>query len=149
MQKEIKTQTQINATPQQVWAVLTDFEKHGKWNPFLRSITGDIKEGNKIKVVLGPQGNKPMTFKPKVLAFKEAQEFRWLGNLFFPGIFDGEHYFELLENVDGSTTFIHGEKFKGMLVGMMAKKLDTDIKQGFEAMNKALKKQAEEYVFAT
>ncbi|EOZ98416.1 hypothetical protein A33Q_1070 [Indibacter alkaliphilus LW1] len=149
MQKEIKTQIHINATPQQVWDVLTDFEKHGQWNPFIRSISGIAKEGNKIKVVLGPQGDKPMTFNPKVLAFKEAQEFRWLGHLFSPGIFDGEHYFELMENVDGSTTFIHGEKFKGMLVGMMAKKLDTAIKQGFEAMNKALKKQAEEYVFAT
>lgn len=149
MKKEIKTQMQINATPQQVWDVLTDFKNYSKWNPFVRSIIGDVREGNKIKVVLGPQGDKPMTFNPKVLAFKEAQDFRWLGHLLFPGIFDGEHYFELLENVDGSTTFIHGERFEGILVGMMAKKLDTDIKLGFEAMNKALKKQVEEYVFAT
>ncbi|WP_209329708.1 SRPBCC domain-containing protein [Lunatimonas salinarum] len=82
-----------------------------------------------------------MIFKPKVLAFRQAQEFRWLGHMLIPGIFDGEHFFELLENVDGSTTFIHGELFKGILVGMMAKKLDTDIMQGFEEMNVALKKQ--------
>jgi hypothetical protein len=143
MQKEIKTQIQINATPLQVWKVLTDFENYSKWNPFVRSITGDVREGNKIKVVLGPEGSKPMTFKPKVLAFKTAQEFRWLGNLFIDGIFDGEHYFQLMENVDGTTTFIHGERFKGIMVGMMAKKLDTDIKKGFKAMNKALKKQVE------
>lgn len=149
MKKEIKTQIHINATPQEVWKLFTDFENHSKWNPFIRSISGHVEEGKKIKVVLGPQGDKPMTFKPKVLVFKEAQEFRWLGHLFIPSIFDGEHYFELLENVDGSTTFIHGERFNGILVGMMAKKLDTDIKQGFEEMNKALKKQAEEYVFAS
>lgn len=148
MQKEIKTQIHIKATPQEVWKVFTDFDNHPNWNPFIRSISGKAEEGNKIKVVLGSQGDKPMTFNPKVLAFKEAQEFRWLGHLFFPGIFDGEHYFALLENVDGSTTFIHGEKFKGMLVGMMAKKLDTDIKQGFEAMNKAFKKQVEALVEA-
>lgn len=143
MKKEIKTQIQINAKPQQVWDVLTNFESHSKWNPFVRSITGDVRKGNKIKVVLGPQGDKPMTFRPIVLALKEAQEFRWLGHLFIPGIFDGEHYFQLMENVDGTTTFIHGERFKGILVGMMAKKLDTDIKQGFETMNKALKNQVE------
>jgi hypothetical protein len=143
MQKELKTQIQINANPNQVWDVLIDFENHSKWNPFVRSISGDVKEGNKIKVLLGPEGEKPMSFTPRVLAFKTAQEFRWLGHLLIPGIFDGEHYFELLENVDGTTTFIHGERFKGILVGMMAKKLDTDIRQGFEAMNRALKKQVE------
>lgn len=143
MKKEIKTQIHINATPQEVWKVFTDFDNYPTWNPFVRSISGYVEKGNKIKVVLGPQGAKPMTFKPKVLAFKEAHEFIWLGYLLFPGIFDGEHYFELLENVDGSCTFIHGEKFKGILVGLMANKLDTEIKQGFEAMNKALKKQTE------
>lgn len=146
MQKEIRTQIKIDATPQQVWDVLTNFEEHGEWNPFVRSIIGDVREGSKIEVVLGPQGDKPMTFKPKVLVFKPAQEFRWLGHLLVPGIFDGEHYFELLENMDGTTTFIHGERFKGILVGLMAKKLDTDIKKGFEAMNKALKSQVEALV---
>ncbi|MFD2200865.1 SRPBCC family protein [Shivajiella indica] len=149
MKKEIKTHIQVNASPKKVWEVLTDFENHSKWNPFVRSIKGEVKEGNKIKVELGPEGTKPMTFKPKVLVFKEAREFRWLGHLLFPGIFDGEHSFELLENVDGSTTFIHGERFNGILVGLMAKKLDTEIKQGFEAMNEALKKQVEEYAFTT
>jgi hypothetical protein len=143
MQKEIKTQIQINASPEKVWQVLTDFENQGKWNPFIRSITGSVNKGNKIKVVLGPQGSKPMTFKPTVLAFDQNREFRWLGNLLFPGIFDGEHIFQLLENEDGSTTFIHGEKFKGILVGLMAKKLDTEIKTGFEGMNQALKGQVE------
>jgi len=143
MQKEIKTQIQINASPEKVWQVLTDFENQGKWNPFIRSITGSVNKGNKIKVVLGPQGSKPMTFKPTVLAFDQNREFRWLGNLLFPGIFDGEHIFQLLKNEDGSTTFIHGEKFKGILVGLMAKKLDTEIKAGFEDMNRALKNRVE------
>jgi hypothetical protein len=143
MQKEIKTQIQINASPEKVWQILTDFENQAKWNPFVRSITGDVRKGNKIKVVLSPQGTKPMTFKPTVLAFDQNREFRWLGNLLFPGIFDGEHIFQLLENEDGSTTFIHGEKFKGILVGLMAKKLDTEIKEGFEKMNQALKGQVE------
>ncbi|MCC5928891.1 MAG: SRPBCC domain-containing protein [Cyclobacteriaceae bacterium] len=143
MKKEIKTQIQINASPEKVWGVLTDFENQGKWNPFVRSITGDVKKGNNIKVVLGPQGSKPMKFKPTVLAFDKNREIRWLGHLLIPGIFDGEHVFQLLENVDGSTTFIHSEKFKGILVGLMAKKLDSEIKAGFEDMNKALKEQVE------
>ncbi len=143
MQKEIKTQIQINATPQQVWEVFIDFENCGNWNPFIRSLTGEVREGKKIKVVLGPEGSKPMNFQPKVLAFKPDRELRWLGHLFLPGIFDGEHRFELLENVDGTTTFVHAEKFNGLIVGLMAKKLDKDILKGFETMNKALKRKVE------
>lgn len=144
MKKEIKTQIRINASPEKVWQVLTDFENHSHWNPFVRSITGEVKKGNNIKVVLGPQGTKPMAFKPTVLEFDQDREFRWLGHVLFPGIFDGEHIFQLLANEDGSTTFIHSEKFQGILVGLMAQKLDTEIKAGFEDMNLALKEQVEE-----
>jgi hypothetical protein len=143
MQKEIKTQILINRTPQQVWRILTDFGKYGDWNPFVKSITGEVKESHKIKVVLGPKGSKPMTFRPKVLVFNEGKQFKWLGHMIIPGIFDGEHNFELMDNGDGSTTFFHSEKFKGLLVGPMAKKLDNEIMDGFIAMNKALKVRSE------
>ncbi len=148
MKKEIQTQIQINATPDQVWKVLIDFEKYSFWNPFVRLIEGDVKDGNKIKVVIGPEGSKPMSFTPKVLAFRPKKEFRWLGHLLIPGIFDGEHSFELAENVDGTTSFIHGEKFSGILVRVMAKKLDTEIREGFISMNQALKDQVETMTIA-
>jgi len=85
----------------------------------------------------------PEISRPAVLAFDQNRELRWLGNLFVSGIFDGEHIFQLLKNEDGSTTFIHSEKFKGILVGLMVKKLDTEIRAGIEDMNRALKEQVE------
>ncbi|MCC5938674.1 MAG: SRPBCC domain-containing protein [Lunatimonas sp.] len=144
MQKEINTQIHINASREKVWQVLTDFESYGQWNPFVRSITGEVEKGNRINVVLGPQGSRPMTFKPTVLVFDEEREFRWLGRMFFPGIFDGEHIFQLKENGDGSSVFVHREKFRGLLVGLMAKKLDTEILAGFESMNRSLKHRVEQ-----
>lgn len=148
MEKEISTQIHINAGPERVWQVLTDFERQGQWNPFVRSITGHVAEGHRIKVVLGPQGSKPMTFRPTVVAYEPNRAFRWLGHLGFPGLFDGEHSFELLENGDGTTTFLHKEQFRGILVGLIAKKLDADIRAGFESMNRALRQQVEEVVYS-
>lgn len=135
---EIQTTTMINAAPKKVWDVLTDFENYKNWNPFVKSITGDVKEGNKIKVVL--QG---MTFKPMVLKFEPQQEFRWKGSLGMKGIFDGEHYFTLEEKENGQTLFTHGEKFSGILVSLFKNKLLGETKDGFEAMNDALKKECE------
>ena len=39
-----------------------------------------------------------MTFKPNILVFEENKELRWLGKLFFKGLFDGEHKFEIIDN---------------------------------------------------
>ncbi|WP_228479091.1 SRPBCC family protein [Flavobacterium soyangense] len=46
-----------------------------------------------ITAKIEPLEAKGMTFKPKVLAFETNKEFRWLGHLLFPGLFDGEHKF--------------------------------------------------------
>lgn len=138
MKKEIVTEIVIEATPAQVWAVLTDFEAYPQWNPFVKSLTGDVAVGRRIKVLL-----PGMTFTPKVLVFDAPREFKWLGNLFIPGLFDGEHRFQLLDNGNGSTTFIHSERFNGLLVGLFNRMLERDTRPGFEALNRALKQRVE------
>lgn len=116
MATEIKTEILINASPEKVWAILTDFQNYPNWNPFIKSITGNVAVGNKIVARLEPPEVSGMTFKPKVLQFDENKKFRWLGHLLFPGLFDGEHQFELIDNANGTTTFIQSEKFNGILV---------------------------------
>lgn len=143
MKKEIKTQITIQAAPERIWEVLTQFDKYAGWNPFIKSIQGNAKVGEKIIVRLEPPGAKGMTFKPKVLAFETNKEFKWIGHLFFPGLFDGEHRFELIDNGNGTTTFIQAEKFKGILVRMLSKMLDGSTLNGFKAMNEQLKLEAE------
>ncbi len=144
MAKEIKTQIVINASPEKVWAVLTNFDKYPEWNPFIKSIKGSVKVGSKIIARLEPPEAKGMTFKPKVLAFDSQKEFRWMGHLLFPGLFDGEHKFELIDNHDGTTTFIQSEKFKGILVPLFKKMLDTNTVNGFNLMNQKLKELSEQ-----
>ena len=143
MAKEIKTQIVINASPEKVWAILTDFNNYGTWNPFIKSISGEVKKGSKITARIEPPGAKGMTFKPKVLAIDAHKTFRWQGHLLFPGLFDGEHIFELIDNGNGTTTFIQREKFRGILVPLFKKMLDTNTVNGFTQMNEALKALAE------
>ena len=143
MTKEIKTTIQINASPEKVWSILTNFENYPKWNPFIKSIKGDVKVGNKITARIEPPGAKGMTFKPRILAYETNKELKWLGHLWFSGLFDGEHIFELIDNGNGTTTFIQREKFKGLLVPMFKKMLDINSLNGFDNMNKKLKELAE------
>ncbi len=143
MPKEINTEIVINSTPEKIWSILTDFEKYPTWNPFIKSITGDVAVGNKITARLEPPEASGMTFKPTVLAFEKNNEFRWIGHLLFPGLFDGEHKFELIDNKNGTTTFKQSEKFGGILVPLFKKMLDTNTTNGFNLMNKKLKELAE------
>jgi len=143
MAKEIKTEILIEATPEKVWSILTKFEDYPNWNPFIKSIKGDVKVGNIIVARIEPPKAKGMTFKPKVLVFDTNKEFRWIGHLLFPGFFDGEHKFEILDNGDGTSTFRQSEKFNGILVPLFKKMLDVNTIHGFNEMNKKIKELAE------
>ena len=141
--KELKTEILINAKPQKVWAILIDFQNYYTWNPFIKSISGNVTVGNQITVKLEPPGAKGMTFTPKVLVFEKNREFRWIGKILFSGLFDGEHKFELIENENGTTTFRQSEKFKGILVPLFKKTIDIYTANGFNRMNQKLKELAE------
>src|SRR5918996_6194888 len=119
--KELRTEIEIGAAPERVWQVLTDFDAYPGWNPFIRSIEGETVVGSRLKVRIEPPGARGMTFKPTVRAVEPARELRWLGRLFVPGLFDGEHRLTV-EPVDGGRSrFLQSERFDGLLVGLFGK----------------------------
>lgn len=137
--KEIKTTVEIQASAEQVWQALTDFERYPYWNPFIPSIQGEVRVGAKLYVKIQPPGTRGMIFKPIVLKADPPKELRWVGHLLFPGLFDGEHKFLIEPLVTGNIRFTQQESFTGLLVPLFAKNIDTNTRRGFEAMNKALK----------
>lgn len=48
--KEIYTEIEIKAPEKQIWAILTDFTSFPSWNPFIRRISGEIREGSQLEV---------------------------------------------------------------------------------------------------
>lgn len=139
MQKQIQTEIIINATPQKVWSIFSDFKSYPEWSIFIKSISGEVNPGNQIFIKIDG-----MAFKPVVLEYEPMKKLRWLGKLWMKGLFDGEHVFELIDNQNGTTTFRHSENFNGILVGLFAKKLDKETKTGFESFNLKLKERVEQ-----
>ena len=141
-ERRIETDIEINAPASRVWALLTDFARMPSWNPFIKSISGNLAQGARLAVHIVPPGSSGMHFKPTVLSVRPEHELRWLGHLLVPGIFDGEHYFLLEPIGEKQTRLTHGEKFSGLLVGLLGSTLAAT-SAGFEAMNTALKQKAE------
>lgn len=143
MALEIKTKIRINAPPEKVWEILTNFDAYPNWNPFIKYIEGQVCVGNKISVRIEPPEAKAMTFEPKILTFVTNKELSWIGHLLIPRLFDGKHKFELIDHRDGTTTFIQSENFSGVLVPFFKKQLKNSTKRGFIKMNEKLKELAE------
>lgn len=141
--KTLETQITIDASPDQVWTVLMDFEQYHEWNPFLISVKGRAVVGTQLDNEIRMSEKKTMSFQPEVLVAETQKEFRWIGKTFVKGLFDGEHYFKLEPNANGSTTLIHGENFTGLLTGPIMKMIEKDTRGGFLAMNEALKNRVE------
>jgi hypothetical protein len=126
-----------------VWAVITDFAGYAEWNPFIRRIAGELREGARLEVRIQPPQARATTFKPTIRFVEPNRELRWLGRLLLPGIFDGEHSLSIEPLESDRSRFVQSERFSGILVGLAKGTLQkTD--SGFEQMNAALKDRVEQ-----
>ena len=137
MSVHLHTTTEIAASPERVWSVLSDLAAYEQWNPFILSARGTLAEGERLEVRIQPPEGKATRFRPTVKAVPPDRELRWLGQLGMRGIFDGEHRFAIKPTATGSR-FTHEERFSGVLVPLFAKGLRRRYLPAFEEMNAAL-----------
>jgi hypothetical protein len=140
--RTLHTEIGIMAPAERVWNVLIDTDRWAEWNPFAR-MTGRVAAGERIAVTLTPPGKSAMTLKPTIVQLEPGREFRWLGHLGMRGIFDGEHGFRITPEDTGRCRFEHFETFTGILSTPVMWMVGKATREGFEAMNRALKQRAE------
>lgn len=140
---EIRTEIEIAASPAAVWKVLTDFALYPEWNPFIPTVAGPLEVGATLDVLLTPPNGSDMRVRPKLLVVDPDRELRWRGQLLFPQLFAGEHFFRIVELAPDKTRFVHGEDFTGILVRLLGSSI-TKAARGFVFMNQALKRRVEE-----
>ena len=140
--KELTTEIIINASAEQVWQVLTNFSAYREWNPFIISSSGEAIEGNQLTNQM-KQGDKTMTFKPRLVKVEKNRRLEWIGRLWVPGLFDGHHIFIIEQLAPQQVKLIQKEKFSGLLRGLIMKQIAETTQAGFVAMNRALKERAE------
>lgn len=140
--REINSEIEISASPQEVWRTLTDFEAFREWNPFIRPVVGMAAEGSKLRVQIRPPGGRAMAFRPTVTKVAQNRELRWRGRLWLFGLFDGEYIFEIEPLGAERVRFVQRVEFSGLLVPFMARAIDQTL-SGFGEMNRALKERVE------
>src|SRR3989475_4007915 len=134
---DFRTEFEIDAPAERVWAVLIDFERFPDWTPFIRRVHGDAQVGSRLDVLLGASGTRPMRFRPTVKAVVPNRELRWLGRLGLPRLFDGEHIFQIEPLGPMRCRFLQRERFPGLFVPLLARSLNRDARRGLEELNRA------------
>ncbi len=134
--RQIEATLEIDATPEEVWAVLMDFPSYPVWNPMIVSISGTACTGEQLSVTIAMKGGRRMRFTPRVAECEPGRAFGWLGTLGVRGLFDGHHRFQLRPSGSGMT-LVHGESFRGALVLFLGSVL-RDTHESLAAMNEAL-----------
>ena len=135
---QIRSEIVIEGSAEEVWSVLADFGSYGAWNPGMNRVEGEPRVGSRLVIRFTPVGRRAMTIKPVVTVVEPERELRWLGRLLIPGLFDGEHRFELHPDGSGSVRFVQSERFKGLLVPFVRRMIEVDTVATFEAVNQAL-----------
>jgi hypothetical protein len=144
MGKQLHATIGIDATPQRVWQILTDFAAYPDWNPFITRASGTASPSERLRLRMQPPGGRGATLRPTVLEADPGRRLRWLGHLLFPGLFDGDHSFIIEPLVDGRVRLTQQEQFRGILLPLAARSLDRHTLPGLQQLNQALKRRAEQ-----
>jgi len=139
--REIRTEVDIDASREAVWAVLADFDAYASWNPFLE-ISGEARARTKVRLKTMPPGRPANTQTADVLTAWAPRHLRIQGKLLAPWLFSGTHILELADH-DGGTRLTNREEFEGVLAGAVLAFLGPRLPSGFIAMNQALKERVE------
>jgi hypothetical protein len=141
--KELRTEIEIQASPEKVWQILTNLGEYPQWNPFIHHAIGTATVGEKVDITFR-SGSKEMTLHCTVVKVETNRELRWKYHVILPALFSGEHSF-VIDPIDNNRVrFVDREIFNGLLVSSQAKDIDINSRRGFEAMDKALKARAEQ-----
>ncbi len=138
----VRSQIDIDAPAKDVRAVLFDFGDYDKWNPFITKVDGTVAQGSKVKVTVKPVGKDILSGDTVVTSLTDTR-LVWVGSLKVPGFFRGTHEFVIEERGPNRTTFYQNEKMSGIIIPFFDTKPEA---AGFELMNEALKKRAEQSV---
>jgi len=141
----IKTEIDISAPPEKVWAILTDIDKWHEWSPTINASEGKAALDSTLTITMmskepGKDGPK---YSPKIIQIDEPNYFHWRAHMMAGFIFTNDKIIEL-EKTNTGTKVTHTETFKGIMSVLMKGQMDKGVPPMLNMMNDALKQIAEQ-----
>lgn len=140
----VHTEIEIDATPDQVWAVMTDFDALPEWSSGLQSFDGELRDGSEGRIVFRVNRFFKLDLVRPIKA--NTKMFGWVGPLFF-GLYADDHEYRV-EPLDGGrrTRFIQTDLASGPMGKIIGRLVVAFDKRVFAEFNKQLKARVEQPV---
>lgn len=142
--REVVTEIEVSAPPEQVWSVLKGFNKWHEWSPIIDSSSGEFKLGSELDITMtnkGDGGESPR-YKATIIELKENESLRWEAHMMSGFLFT--NFKELnLQKTSTGTKLVHKEQFKGLLTPLMWGQMESGVPPMLDSMNQALKELVE------
>ena len=130
----------IDATPETIWAILTNAAAYPEWDPNADRLEGQIAPGETVTAYTKLSPGR--AFPAKVSKFVPGRKMTWSGGMPL-GLFKGVRTFTLTPQGEGTTLFTLREEFSGPLLGLIGGSIP-DMTQPFEQLALGLKRRAEQ-----
>lgn len=112
--KSVKAEVTIEASPDEVWKVLTEINTVGEWNKVLIPIHGELEQGNTIKYEFyQDEKGKAAAINARVKELLPSQLINQTGGI--PGVLTFNHKYIIEPDPMGCKVLIH-EKYRGVMV---------------------------------
>ena len=137
--KEYSASTFIKASPDTIWAILTDASKYPEWDPVAERIEGKIAPGETVKAFTKLAPGR--AFPAKVTEFEPGRKMTWTGGMPL-GLFKGVRTFTLIPQGNNTVEFILRETFSGPMLALIGGTIP-DMTEAFQGFVAGLKARAE------
>ena len=139
-----RTDFQIDASAEQVWAVLVDFENYADWNPSLPSISGELREGSTVSLTLALPGRPNLNVKAQLREVTPNRRLTWRGRMGADRLFTGYREFSIEPVAENKVRFTHVEDLRGLLAPAFEALMGGSVQRHHDTFNESLKSRAED-----
>ena len=138
-----RTAFPVEASPERVWTVLSDFAAWPDWNPSVPRISGECQVGSKLRMTLAMPGRPSANVTAVVTAAEPHRSLHWHGSVGGDRIFAGTRQFDIAPQPDGTAVVTHVEDVSGLLFPVFKAVMGDAIQHHHDNLNMALKNRAE------
>ena len=133
----------IDASPEAVWAVLTDFDAYADWNPWIFDATGEAVEGTDV-TVLSRLGDAEKRGVHAVTAVSPTERLCWEDTGWFTVLAKGQRCRTLTATGEGTVLRVE-LTLSGPMTGAVERRYGEAIRAGMQAEIDALARRAASY----
>ena len=138
----ICTAIDIEAPPDEVWAVLARLEDYESWNPFTVAVRGKLAEGEVVKLTVKLAG-KTVKRRHQISALSAPSRICWTILSDQPWLIRGERC-QTVEPIEGGSRYSNEEVVEGLVAPLVQLFYGSAIEAGLHALGQGLKAKVEQ-----